>query len=260
MTRNCLGISNGEWRPFLARFCSSHLLPQFVLPNNTLTLVDLGRLAQQLDSGNAAEVLDVLLSPQEQQLYAGFSYPKRRVEWLGGRLAAKGAIDQLLGKHGPMAPKAISILPDDVGIPVVKIPFRGIAPVRVSISHSGEYAASVASKNTSCGVDIQCVSDRLLKVQERFVSGNELVFLDKEPNLLTRLGMLWTAKEAMKKCFFAADPIFFGKLQLVGARRLDQAQWLLHCRMQEDGTDAVQVHVALFSHYSLACVQGGENA
>lgn len=247
-------------QPFLRQNFLHHELPPVILKKSRITLIDLGQLSQQLNSGDEEEILSCLLTYQEQQLYAGFSYPKRRVEWLGGRLAAKCALGQLLGGHTQVPCNTVSILPDIHGKPVVSFSFRPLEEANVSISHSVDYATAIASKSGNCGIDIQCSSERLLRVQERFASHQELAFLGDERDRLTRLAILWTAKEAMKKCYLPADPTFFGKLLLVGAEKRNGRQWRLQCCMQESGAPAATVHVLLFDQYSLACVLGESDA
>ena len=78
---------------------------------------------------------------------------------------------------------------------------------------------------SECGIDVQCKSERLLRVQDRFVSAAELVLLEEEQDQLARLSMLWTVKEAVKKCYLATDPTFFGKIQLAGARKCAENYW-----------------------------------
>lgn len=260
MTRSCLeGIADATNPQLLSLLCGP-VFPQSLLEDARLVLIDLHRLADQLADGDAMRYLTSLLSAQEQQLFGGFSYPKRRVEWLGGRLAAKCALVHLLGGNalGPL--HTVSILPDVSGRPVVTSGAAALGEAGVTLSHGGGYAAAVACGSGVCGVDIQYCSERLVHVQERFAPEAEVALLEDEPDQLARLAILWTAKEAMKKCFLAADPTFFGNLRVVGAKHQEEGRWVLQCRIEKMGQEDVVVHVLLFDRYSLACVQGGRDA
>ncbi|MDD2465721.1 MAG: 4'-phosphopantetheinyl transferase superfamily protein [Desulfobulbus sp.] len=245
--------------PLLAETLCRSMMVESNLENCRIVLVDLNRLSHLLDGGNEEQRLRSFLSAQEQQIFSGFSYPKRRVEWLGGRLAAKCALVYLLGEPALLSVNTVSIIPALNGKPVLTSSSASCEAVRLSISHSVDYAAAMVSKNI-CGIDIQCCSTRLHKVQERFAVASELVLLSDEQDHLTRLAMLWTAKEATKKCFYADDPTFFGQLCLVKAEKHNERQWRLRCRLEQQDSPEARVDVVLFDQYSLASVQGTEHA
>lgn len=245
---------------FLARILSRHELPLAVSKNQRIALIDLNQLSRQLDSRDGRNGLDSLLSSKEQKIYAGFSYPKRRIEWLGGRLAAKYALGQLLAGHALFSYEALSIVPDVHGRPVVNFSSGFPGVVSVSISHSVDYAVAMASVKFNCGIDVQCNSDRLWRVRERFASEAEFVLFAEEQDPLVRLSMLWTVKEAVKKCYLATDSTFFGKIQLTGARKCAENYWQSCCRLAAQGGLETTVHVVLFEQYALAYVLGVNNA
>nr|WP_321465578.1 4'-phosphopantetheinyl transferase superfamily protein [uncultured Desulfobulbus sp.] len=234
------------------------LLPSF--EDCQISLIDLDALTKRLQEKGGEGGLVSLLSVQEQQLFANFSHPKRRVEWLGGRLAVKCALVRLLETLAKVSPATVSVLPDAQGKPWLSSSSACLEGIGLSISHSGHFAAAMVVQTGCCGVDIQCRSDRLLKVQERFATDAELALLHKEQYPLARLAMLWTAKEALKKCFLADAPTFFGKLEVKAADRLDERQWLLHCRLRLLHPTKAVVQVVLFDQYALAWVRGDNHA
>lgn len=69
----------------------------------------------------------------------------------------------------------------------------------VSISHTVNYSAAIAHP-APCGIDVQRVVPRILRLAPKFVGIGEQVQLKKEHELL-QLHLLWSAKEAMYKAF-----------------------------------------------------------
>jgi phosphopantetheinyl transferase len=68
-----------------------------------------------------------------------------------------------------------------------------------SISHCGDYAAAIVSRNLRVGVDIEIPVDKIMRVRDKFLSPDEVaVFGDQDIDQLT---MCWSAKEAVFKWF-----------------------------------------------------------
>ena len=240
---------------FPEQLLAPHKVVQATFTNARIALIDLRQLYHQSNGSDGCSSLDSLLYAEENRIYSGFTYPKRRMEWLGGRLAAKYALAQLLAGQPSLSYEALSIVPDVHGRPVVNWSLASFGMVSVSISHSVDYAAAMASRQAECGIDIQCNSERLLRVQDRFASDAELELLEAEENLLARLSMLWSTKEAVKKCYLATDLTFFGKIQLAGARKYNENFWRLDCRLDAPVGLEATVHVLLFEQYCLAYVE-----
>lgn len=103
-----------------------------------------------------------VLTPAEFDVFARLWVPKRRVEWLAGRLAAKAAFAhhrQLVAPDGQTLPT--------VGVPALSVlnrpsraPFiQGHPELYVSISHAGEHAVAVIA-SFPIGVDIEAIEPR----------------------------------------------------------------------------------------------------
>jgi len=68
----------------------------------------------------------------------------------------------------------------------------------ISISHSGNWYALVSSRHSQPGIDIEQRTRRVQAVSKRFLSENELIFLDG--NKLTEgMEIAWSAKECIYK-------------------------------------------------------------
>lgn len=148
-----------------------------------------------------------LLHQNEAAALSNYRLPKRRSEYLTGRICAKIAVHELLNQT--IAPStleklsAIQISNTENGRPVVCVhaPENTTPKMDISISHSGDYGAALAA-GSPCGIDLQLRQDSLLKVKEKYCSEAEYRLLEtmlSETDTLTRLALLWAAKEAGKK-------------------------------------------------------------
>jgi 4'-phosphopantetheinyl transferase len=162
------------------------------------------------------------LSEQELERYQKYRLPKRRLEFLGGRICAKLA----LGRHRPelvLPPQQIEIVSAPNGQPLLSLP--PVAPpdhLHLSISHGGELVGAVVADN-HCGLDLQPIRDNLVRVREKYCLPEEerllqisLAALDEQ----RRLGLLWTAKEAAKKALSYRRMYGFLELELTALRPL----------------------------------------
>lgn len=191
-------------KPIAEKFSSISTFP----PKVTIVSVDLSLLQDQLlAGGDESETTGGYLHSVEQVQYHAFRYGKRKVEWLGGRIAAKCAALQLLlhscennwEKDNWLR---LLIAVTDHGKPFLQGPLLGEGALpHISISHTTGLAVGIAAEEL-CGVDVQKISPAVQRVQQRFCSQWELQRLEvvaKRYNGQTALALLWSAKEAVKK-------------------------------------------------------------
>ncbi len=146
------------------------------------------------------------LTPAELERFAQFTYKKRKLEWLGGRMTAKYAtmsaatVQDIDGV--PQWP-TLEVAAAEDGRPFIRaadIPGRALPDI--SISHSHGLAAAMAVVHGRCGVDIQKVTPSVIKVQKKFAAPAEVDILQgltgSGPEA-SQLTLLWAAKEALKK-------------------------------------------------------------
>jgi len=172
-------------------------------------LLDLQRLEETIVLEGGEKALRGSLSSTEQELLNKFKLAKRRREWLGGRLAAKYAVDRLLelvqSRQYALPWADYSILGDDYGRPHISADCKTGAPMPdISISHSGSFAAALAVRKGFGGLDLQEITPKILKVKDRFCTpGEERILRDSIPvapaNIAGLLTKLWSAKEALRK-------------------------------------------------------------
>lgn len=153
-----------------------------------------------LQSAKARELNDL-----EQAALAAFKLPKRRAQWLTGRLCAKQAVIGYCQEHLPLLPlpaaNRIHIRNSPSGRPYLDCGRADLNSLDISISHSSDYAIALVASGP-CGVDIQKDSGSLQRVRDHFCLDSETDLLQRcLPDLDhgRRLTLLWTAKEAVKK-------------------------------------------------------------
>lgn len=157
--------------------------------------------AESLDSSVAR-----LLHRREQEQALSYRLPKRRNEFLAGRISARLALAQYWAAKGchQVLPE-VEIVNDSKGRPWVKMELvpgeDNLPPPEISISHGGAYGAALAT-DAPCGIDLQEQQDTLLRVRDKYCSAEEdriLTAFLPEMAPPARLSLLWTAKEAAKK-------------------------------------------------------------
>ena len=112
-------------------------------------------------------------------------------------------------------------MPDKNGRPFLAAATKKEALPDISISHSGDLAAAMAVSRGLCGIDIQKITDRVVKVRNRFCSPNEehliqsffKTFRAEQSSALTKL---WAAKEALRKAAAIDALPGFLELELTG--------------------------------------------
>lgn len=117
----------------------------------------------------------------------------RNRQWMASRLLLK----ELLGT------KAGSLQKTETGKP-----FLPDTNLELSISHSKDYAAAIISRNGSTGIDIEYLSDRILRIVAKFA--NEFDLKQVELTDIEGLYLIWNAKEVMFK-YYARGAVDFRK-------------------------------------------------
>jgi 4'-phosphopantetheinyl transferase EntD len=163
-----------------------------------LTEVEIPLVANALNAAGPEEFLHTWLGPREREVFEDFKHPKRRSEWLAGRICAKEAL-RTLSEEAPGATD-IEILTDTEGAPVVRYPGVLEGP-RISIAHSKGLAVAAASDCASVGIDVEKVAYDVHRFQNKFCSVTEVRLVRDEAGELEvpTLMRLWVAKEAALK-------------------------------------------------------------
>jgi phosphopantetheinyl transferase len=162
-----------------------------------------------LASGSDADGLaQTMLSAGEQSIWNGMSGgPKRKSEWLFGRIAAKEAVRELLWDYAgiPVTLDLIEIAADERGRPLVQGTWTTKLARRpaVTISHSGGVAAAMAALDSALaiGIDIELCARRRRRFEMAAFGAAErqLVATVADAERDEWHLRLWCAKEAASK-------------------------------------------------------------
>jgi 4'-phosphopantetheinyl transferase len=122
------------------------------------------------------------LSEQEKIAFDKIVSDKRKLEFLGIRVALKS----LLGTE-------IQIEYDREGKP-----YLSDQSYHISISHSNKWIAVMAHSSRKAGIDIECPTDKIQKLYQRFLSITEQKELSDGKDI-RQLLLAWSGKEALYK-------------------------------------------------------------
>jgi 4'-phosphopantetheinyl transferase len=169
---------------------------------------------------------ETLLSPAEAATYAALKAPKRRSDWLLGRITAKQLVAEYLGSTGS-APSlnAIVIAADPDGAPYASMHGARL-PFSLSISHSHDTAlcALVAATGKTVGCDIEYIEARDAAFLSDFFTPAEQVAALAWPEPHTATTLLWSAKEAVLKALREGLRIDTKQVQITLPNALDD-EW-----------------------------------
>lgn len=231
-------------------------------PPACMALLDLTVLAEHMAAQKTGQNPSSLLSEAEQGRYAGFTYPKRQREWLGGRLTCKFAVLHLATPPVQIPMPALSVLPAANGAPLLSCPSLPTWSLpAISISHSDGYVVALAARARACGIDLQKTSPQTVRVADRFAEPAEILLLQEalpeleETQLLT---LLWAAKEALKKGLLRDQPVVFQGVSLQALTCADNL--VLRLRYPGDRGRPAAITVVALDDYILAYVMDPHHA
>lgn len=134
-------------------------------------------------------MLSLTNQEKAQQYLSNIRSSRRTLEWLSSRLL----LQLLIGDDK-------TIEHTDQGQP-----FLSDKSFHISISHSKDYAVVLLHKYKKVGVDIENYSNRILKIENRFISEDE--YIDPS-NRMLHLILHWCAKETMYKLMNSTEIVF----------------------------------------------------
>jgi len=222
-----------------------------------LSLLETDQLTQLLELKNW---LNQFLSEGEKKIFARLHHTKRKRDWLGGRLAIKHAVghwQRLSEWTNDIKYSSISVTPLASGRPSITIP-QGLFPgPGISISHSGKFAVGLASLSTTCGIDIQVITTRVLNIKDRFSSPDEIRIIQENSSIddvVEQYVLLWSAKEAVKKGLLHDQLSLFSGITLQGFRQDDNN--ILLMTGSKENKELFEVHALKIDNYYLAYTTG----
>jgi phosphopantetheinyl transferase len=131
-------------------------------------------------------------------------------------------------------------------------PFLPNEQYHFSISHCGDFAAAIVSRNNRVGIDVEIPAEKILRIKDKFLS-------DKEKNIfkLDHLAadfhfptLFWSSKEAVFKWYGDGGVDFRQHIQL---EKLDNSTETIDCLFAKSGKQLL-IHYREFEHLVLAWV------
>lgn len=181
-------------------------------------IVDMRQMMREIH-GNSGNIMS-MLSPKERIIFEGFSMPKKRVQWLSGRITAKTILLKMENLIEADLWR-IDVLSREDGAPyILQYP-----DFSLSITHSFPYCIAAISKQ-KIGIDLEKVVPLRRSLVEMYFHSCEILELDrvKEGEEVDRQAIAyWTRKEAVSKLIGLGMKIGFKNLNTVEARmRLEE--------------------------------------
>lgn len=144
-------------------------------------------------------------------LHRDVTHPHKRLQHLAGRF--------LLQFLFPGFPYELVKIAD------TNKPFLPNEQYHFSISHCGDFAAAIVSKEKRVGVDVEIPTEKIVRIQHKYLSDDEQkIFNIKFPNPDSRLlTLLWSAKEAVYKWYGDREVEFIEHIQFSGLHEKDKS-------------------------------------
>jgi len=149
-------------------------------------LAEKGKIAIWEISESEEELYNMLqLDEKEQQHFQTLSLARQK-QWLGSRVLLR----TLLQTEQPI----------ELNIDEHRKPFLNNFPFEISISHANHMAEVIIYEGKKVGIDIEKISERILKIKNKFLSTEELKLISST-NELEQLHVCWGAKESLFKLY-----------------------------------------------------------
>jgi phosphopantetheinyl transferase len=167
--------------------------------------------------------------------HRGVTHPHKRLQHLAGRF--------LLQYLYPDFPYELIRIAD------TRKPYLPEEQYHFSISHCGDYAAAIVSRNKRVGVDIEIPLEKIRRIVGKFLSEEEMAsFGDGDIDQLT---LLWSAKEAVFKWYGEGMIDFRQHMKLLkpvpGLQKLD-------CQFLKNDPRILEIQCRMFQSIVLAWV------
>ena len=127
---------------------------------------------------------NLIATKLEWDEFTNISHPQKQAEWLAGRLA----LQTLIQRQGIIYEGTYK---DEAGKPHL-IHHKGY----VSITNTNKYVAAVFHTSKLVGIDMEKMSDKLIRISHKFLSESELNYARDSIEILAAY---WCAKEAIYK-------------------------------------------------------------
>lgn len=129
------------------------------------------------------------------------THPHKRLQHLAGRYLLRFLFPDFPNEEIEIASTRKPFLPDE--------------QYHFSISHCGDFAAAIVSKNERVGIDIEIITDKIAKIAHKFLNEAEKNAVNRQPSTVNRtLTLIWSAKETVFKWWGKGEVDFKEHIEL----------------------------------------------
>lgn len=202
---------------------------------NERTKFAIWKIEEQADS-----LLDFLqLDDREWETLKRLNKGKRTLHWL----ATRALLRTLLGTN-----EHIRCISDVNGKP-----YLPDFEYKISLTHSYEYAGAILSTQGECGIDLELVKEKVVRIKEKFLQPQELDFVMTDKQYVDKLYACWCAKEAVYKLQGNKGISFLDNIIIEPFAY--QPQGVMTARLyKNDQEERFQVYYERFNDYMLGYV------
>ncbi len=165
------------------------------------------------------------------------THPHKRLQHLAGRF--------LLQYLFPDFPYQLIEIAD------TRKPYLPDEQYHFSISHCGDYAAAIVSKDRRVGIDIEIPVEKISRIAGKFLNEKEYSIFNNQHSILNdRLTLFWSGKEAVFKWYGDGGVDFREHIHLL---KQDEANETIECFFSKNESELI-IHYRQFEHLVLAWV------
>jgi phosphopantetheinyl transferase len=130
-------------------------------------------------------------------------------------------------------------------------PFLPDEQYHFSISHCGDYAAAIVSKDSRVGIDIEIPVEKIIMIANKFLSNEEHSIFNTQKSILKdSLTLLWSCKESVFKWYGNGGVDFREHIQL---KKQEEGNETIDCFFSKNNSELI-IHYRQFEHLVLAWV------
>ena len=167
------------------------------------------------------------------------THPHKRLQHLAGRF--------LLQYLFPAFPYELIRIAD------TRKPFLPDEQYHFSISHCGDFAAAIVSKDRRVGIDIELATEKISRIMYKFLSAKEhelFNLIEPDKDRIPFATLLWSAKESVFKWYGNGGVDFRREIQL---KKQSESNQMIECSFTKDNAE-LTIHYRQFEHLMLAWV------
>ncbi|MDQ6845750.1 MAG: 4'-phosphopantetheinyl transferase superfamily protein, partial [Bacteroidota bacterium] len=120
-----------------------------------------------------------------------------------------------------------------------------------SISHCGDYAAVIVSKEMRVGIDIELIRQKIELIKHKFLNDTEILLL--KANDLQQLTLLWNCKEAVFK-WYGKGGLDFKKNIVIEKIQIHNDRGIVDCLFTMDRKRRIEIDFCFFQNLCLAWI------